>query len=161
MGSRVVLSNNNHHNHGSEPRSSYEILVQQDSFAVLKGLWRWSIGTNRRAKLLALELLAGVSMNENVRNFLVRFEGITKLMALISGSSDPRARSAGGDLSGIDVPAVRFIVKTIANVCSTNEKAKQIVKAKLSGLTIAGSDMKLQELAEQDEALRFYLGMLS
>jgi hypothetical protein len=111
--------------------------------------------------LLALELLAGVSMNENVRSFLVRFEGVTKLIALISGSSDPRAQSAGGDASGVDIVSVRFLVKTIANICVTNEKAKQIVKAKLMNVTVSGSHMKLVELAEQDEALRFYLGMLN
>ena len=156
MSSRLPSSN-----HLSEARSSFELLVQADNFAVFKGLWRWSISTHRKAKLLALELLASVSMYENIRSFMVRFEGVTKLIALISGSTDQRARSAGGDMSGIDVQAVRFIVKAIANICSTNEKAKLIVKAKLSTLIIAGSQVKLADLADRDEALRFYIGMLN
>ena len=75
---------------GEEAKTSFELIVQQENFAVLKGLWRWGIGQLRKPKLLALELLAGVSMFENVRAYLVRFEGVSKLISLLSNSSDNR-----------------------------------------------------------------------
>lgn len=115
---------------------------------------------NRKAKILALELLSGVSMQDNVRSFLVKFEGVSKLLNLLVTTNDNRAVSAGGDADGIDLPAVRFIVKTIVNICSTSEKAKQLIKIKLRDLPMGNNNTFMSELAQRDESIRFYFGML-
>ena len=154
-GGRVVPMNIS-----EEAQSSFEMLVQKDNFAVLKGLWRWCMGRNKKPKLIALELLSSVSMQENVRAFLVKFEGVSKLIALLPTSSDERAVSAGGDQYGIDLNVVKFIVKTVVNICSTSEKAKTVLRSKLSNMCIGPNKIKMSDLIDRDEAIRFYMGML-
>ena len=147
----------------SDARSSFEVLVQKDNFAVLKGLWRWSMCNNRKPRIIALELLAGVSVQESVRTFLVKFEGVSKLIALLSNALpvDHRAVSAGGDEDGVDLLAVRYIVKAIVNICATNESAKQAVRSKLNHVVIGSRQLQLHDIASRDEALKFYLSMLN
>ena len=118
------------------------------------------MGLNKKAKLIALELLSGVSMQENVRAFLVKFEGVSKLISLIPVSSDNRAPSAGGDKFGVDLAAIRFIVKTVVNVCATSEKAKEVVRNKISSIQIGPNKVKMADLMERDEGIRFYMNML-
>ena len=147
-------------NNLEEAKNSFEILIQENNFSVLKGLWRWCMGLNKKAKLIALELLSGVSMQENVRAFLVKFEGVSKLISLIPVSSDNRAPSAGGDKFGVDLAAIRFIVKTVVNVCATSEKAKEVVRNKISSIQIGPNKVKMADLMDRDEGIRFYMNML-
>ena len=143
-----------------DAKNSFEVLIQENNFSVLKGLWRWCMGLHKKAKLIALELLSGVSMQENVRAFLVKFEGVSKLISLIPISSDNCTPSAGGDKFGVDLAAIRFIVKTVVNVCATSEKAKEVVRTKMSAIQIGPNKVKIADLMDRDEGIRFYMSML-
>ena len=147
-------------NNLEDAKNSFEVLIQENNFAVLKGLWKWCMGLNKRAKLIALELLSGVSMQENVRAFLVKFEGVSKLISLIPVSCDNRAPSAGGDKYGVDLAAIRFIVKSVVNVCATSEKAKEVVRTKMTQIQIGPNKVKMADLMDRDEGIRFYMSML-
>lgn len=144
-----------------DAKSSIEVLLQRDNYSILKSLWRWSVGSYRKPKMIALELLSGVSMHEAVRAFLVRFEGVSKLIAMLPNAIDSRAYSAGGNINNIDIVSVKFIIKTIVNMCTTSDKAKAAVKVKLNEISIGSSQIKIVDLIEVDESIRFYMGMLN
>jgi hypothetical protein len=119
------------------------------------------VGSYRKPKMIALELLSGVSMHEAVRAFLVRFEGVSKLIAMLPNAIDSRAYSAGGNINNIDIVSVKFIIKTIVNMCTTSDKAKAAVKVKLNEISIGSTQIKIVDLIEVDESIRFYMGMLN
>jgi len=125
------------------------------------GVWRWSVCNERKPRLLSLEVLSNVSVFSSVRLFLVRFEAVSKLLALLASANDMRSVSAGGNYGGVDISSTQFILKSIVNLCTTNEMAKRIVCDKLMKLKLGTDNVKFIDLAKNDEILTFYLRMLN
>ena len=144
------------------PGSSLEMLAVTDNFRVIKALWRWALSQDRNARLLALELLSYISVYLSARKFLVRFEAVSKLLSLLSTVGEYHITSAGGNPSGIDIACAQFIVKTVVNLCATNETAKKIVYRKFIALIIpSGKEtVRFADIAKTDDILSFYLGIL-
>jgi hypothetical protein len=130
---------------------------------------------------LSLELLASASSFSSARLYLVKFEAVSKLLSLLSSIGTLSSESilelqnnnranmnlevdnvqSAASNDGIDLIAIRSIMKIIANLCAANETAKRIVKAKLQTLTIGDQNILLARYARSDELLSFYLKMIA